>query len=100
VIRNWNNLPEYPALPVNFEARTIEETRGTILVLDCGSDWRLDDLMDYFKRTEQVKYARFAESNRMKMAMIEFCKQNSVISALKFHGSHFIGVPLNLDQST
>jgi arginine/serine-rich splicing factor 12 len=95
-----NNLPEYPALPVNFDARKIEETRRTILVLDCESDWRLDDLMDYFKRTGEVKYARFAESDRMKMAMIEFCEQKSVISALKLHGSHFMGVPLNLHHST
>lgn len=95
-----NNLPEYPALPVNFDARKIEETRRTILVLDCESDWRLEDLMDHFKRTGEVKYARFAESDRMKIAMIEFCEQKSIISALKLHGSHFMGVPLNLHHST
>lgn len=95
-----NNLPEYPALPVNFDARKIEETRRTILVLDVESDWRLEDIMDHFKRCGEVKYARFAEADRSRMAMIEFCEQKSVINALKMHGSHFLGIPMNLHHST
>lgn len=96
-----NNLPEYPALPVNFDDRKIEETRRTILVLSVESDWRMDELMDHFKRAGEVKYARFAETdNRQRIAMIEFCEQKSVIYALKMQGSYFNGTSLNLHHST
>lgn len=96
-----NNLPEYPALPVNFDDRKIEETRRTILVLNIESDCRLDELMDHFKRAGEVKYARCAETdNRQRIAMIEFCEQKSVIYALKMQGTYFNGAPLNLHHST
>lgn len=96
-----NNLPEYPALPVNFDDRKIEETRRTILVLNVESDWRMDDLMDHFKRAGEVKYARFAETdNRQRIAMIEFCEQKNVIYALKMQGSYFNGTAINLHHST
>ncbi|KAL7038504.1 hypothetical protein ACKWTF_009589 [Chironomus riparius] len=95
------NLPEYPALPVNYDDRKIEETRRTILVLNVESDWRLDDLIDFFKRAGEVKYARFAETdNRQKIAMIEFCEQKSVIYALKMQGTNFNDSSLNLYHST
>lgn len=95
------NLPEYPALPVNYDDRKIEETRRTILVLNVESDWRLDDLIDHFKRAGEVKYARFAETdNRQKIAMIEFCDQKSVIYALKMQGTNFNSSSLNLHHST
>jgi arginine/serine-rich splicing factor 12 len=96
------DLPEYPPLPVNFDDRKIEETRRTILVLNCESGWRLEDLMEHFKRAGDVKYARFAETTdvRQKLAMIEFCEQRSVISALKMQGSSFNGTHLNLHHST
>lgn len=42
-----NNLPEYPALPVNFYARKIEETRRTIVVIDIQSSWKLDEVMEH-----------------------------------------------------
>ncbi|CAO1412017.1 unnamed protein product [Diamesa serratosioi] len=96
-----NNLPEYPALPVNFDARKIEETRRTILVLNVEDDWRLEDLMDHFKRAGEVKYSRYAETdNRQRIAMIEFVEQKSVIYALKQQGSYFQGVSLNIHHST
>lgn len=96
-----NNLPEYPALPVNFDDRKIEETRRTILVLNVESEWRMEELMDHFKRAGEVKYARFAETdNRQRIAMIEFCEQKSVIYALKMQGNYFNGVALNLHHST
>lgn len=96
-----NNLPEYPALPVNFDDRKIEETRRTILVLNVESDWRMDELMDHFKRAGEAKYARFAETdNRQRIAMIEFCEQKSVVYALKMQGSYFNGTALNLHHST
>jgi splicing factor, arginine/serine-rich 12 len=96
-----NDLPEYPALPVNYDDRKIEETRRTILVLNVESNWRLDDLMDHFKRAGEVKYARFAETdNRQKIAMIEFCEQKSVIYALKMQSTYFSGTALNLHHST
>lgn len=99
-----NNLPEYPALPVNFDDRKIEETRRTILVINAENDWRLDDLMDHFKRAGEVKYSRFAEwdryADRQKIAMIEFCEQKSVIYALKMQGTYFRGTALNLHHST
>lgn len=96
-----NGLPEYPALPVNFDDRKIEETRRTILVINVESDWRLDELMDHFKRAGEVKYARFAETdNRQRIAMIEFCEQKSVIYALKMQGTYFNGTALNLHHST
>lgn len=96
-----NSLPEYPALPVNFDDRKIEETRRTILVLNLESDCRLEELMDFFKRAGEVKYARCAETdNRQRIAMIEFCEQKSIIFALKLQGTYFNGVPLNLHHST
>lgn len=96
-----NNLPEYPALPVNYDDRKIEETRRTILVLSVESDWRLEDLIDHFKRAGEVKYARFAETdNRQRLAMIEFSEQKSIIYALKMQGSNFKGTPLDLHHST
>jgi arginine/serine-rich splicing factor 12 len=96
-----NNLPEYPALPVNYDDKKIEETRRTILVLNPESDWRLEDLIDYFKRAGEVKYARFAETdNRQRIALVEFCEQRSVIHALKLQGSYYSGVHLNLHHST
>lgn len=95
------NLPEYPALPVNYDDRKIEETRRTILVLNVEPDWRLTDLIDHFKRAGEVKYGRFAETdNRQKIAMIEFCEQKSVIYALKMQGSSFNGLSLNIHHST
>lgn len=96
-----NNLPEYPALPVNYDDRKIEETRRTILVLNIEPDWRLDDLIDHFKRAGEVKYARFAETdNRQRIALIEFGEQKSIIYALKMQGSYYNGSPLNLHHST
>uniref|UniRef100_U5EYY3 Putative srp54 n=1 Tax=Corethrella appendiculata TaxID=1370023 RepID=U5EYY3_9DIPT len=95
-----NNLPEYPPLPVNFDAKKIEETRRTILILDVKSDWRLEDLMDHFKSAGEVKYARYAENSLQRMAMIEFCEQPSVISALRLQGSDFQGHRLNIHHST
>lgn len=95
------DLPEYPPLPVNYDDRKVEETRRTILVLNVESGWRLEDLMEHFKRAGDVKYARFAETdNRQKLAMIEFCEQRSVVSALKMQGSSFNGTHLNLYHST
>lgn len=95
------NLPDYPALPVNYDDRKIEETRRTILVLNVESDWRLDDLIDHFKRAGEVKYARFAETdNRQRIAMIEFCEQKSVIYALKMQGTNYRDSCLNLHHST
>lgn len=96
-----NSLPEYPALPVNFDDRKIEETRRTILVLNVEADWRCEELMEFFKRAGEVKYARMAETdNRQIIAMIEFCEQRSVVYALKLQGSYFNGVALNLHHST
>lgn len=96
-----NDLPDYPALPVNFDDRKIEETRRTILVLNVESDWRLDELMSHFKRAGEVKYARFAETDgHQRIAMIEFVEQKSVIYALKMHGTYFNGTSLNLHHST
>lgn len=96
-----NNLPEYPPLPVNFDARKIEETRRTIVVVDIPMSWKLDEIMDIFKDNGEVKYARFAESGEGKrMAMIEFCDQKSIITALKLHGTEFDGRQVNLYHST
>lgn len=95
-----NNLPEYPALPVNYDAHKIEETRRTILVYNVEPDWRLEDLMDFFYRAGEVKYARFAETNGERLAMIEFSEQRSVIDALKLHGSEFKSSRLNIFHST
>lgn len=96
-----NNLPEYPALPVNYDEKKVEETRRTILVLNDEPDWRLDDLIDFFKRAGEVKYARFAEGDlRQKIVMIEFVEQKSVIYALRMQGTYYRGSALNLYHST
>lgn len=96
-----SNLPEYPPLPVNFDARKIEETRRTIVVIDIPSHWKLDEIMDIFKYNGEVKYARFAESGEAhRLAMIEFCDQKSIITALKLHGTEYDGRQLNLYHST
>jgi splicing factor, arginine/serine-rich 12 len=95
-----NNLPEYPALPVNYDEKKVEETRRTILVLNDKPDWRLDDLMDFFKKAGEVKYACFAENDRNRIAMIEFVEQKSVIYALRMQGSYYLGSALNIYHST
>lgn len=95
-----NNLPDYPALPVNYDAHKIEETRRTILIYDVKFDWRLEELMDYFSRAGEVKYGRFAENDSEKFAMIEFSEQKSIIEALKLHGSEFKSTRLNVFHST
>lgn len=95
------NLPEYPALPVNYDARKIEETRRTIVVLDIPDHWRLESLIEVFKFAGEVKYARYAEyEGGKKMAMLEFCEQKMVIAALKMQGQEFDGQNLNLYHST
>lgn len=95
------NLPEYPALPVNYDEKKVEETRRTILILSPESDWRLDDLIDFFKRAGEVKYARFAETDgRAKLVMMEFQEQKSIIYALRMQGTYYRGAPLNLHHST
>lgn len=94
------NLPEYPGLPINFDARKIEEVRRTIIVIDIPADWELQEILSHFgKYAGEVKYARFAEKSRQKHVMIEFCEQKSVISALKLQGTEFIGKRLNIYHS-
>lgn len=93
------NLPEYPPLPVNFDARKIEEIRRTIIVIDVPADWELDEILTHFARAGEVKYARFAEKSRQKHVMIEFCEQKSVIEALKLQGTEFLGKRLNIYHS-
>jgi arginine/serine-rich splicing factor 12 len=96
-----HNLPEYPPLPVNFDARKIEETRRTIVVVDVPANWKLEGLMDIFKEAGEVKYARWAETgDGQRMAMIEFCDQKSVIYALKLQGTDYEGKPVNVYHST
>lgn len=94
------NLPEYPALPINFDARKIEEIRRTIILIDIPSDWELQEIIKYFgEQSGEVKYARFAEKSRQKHVMIEFCEQKSVVKALKLQGSDFLGKRLNIYHS-
>lgn len=95
-----NELPKYPSLPVNFDARRIEETRRTILVLDAKPDWTLDDMVEYFERVGEVKYGRVAEKDQSRHIMIEFSEQKSVIDALKLQGTLYKGEQLNLYHST
>lgn len=94
-----HGLPEYPALPVSFDARKIEEIRRTVIVIDIPADWELDEILTHFAQAGEVKYARFAEKNRQKYVMIEFCEQKSVIEALKMQGSEFMGKRLNIFHS-
>lgn len=94
------NLPEYPPLPVNFDARKIEEIRRTIIVIDVPAEWELDEILTHFARAGEVKYARFAEKSRQKHVMIEFCEQKSVIEALKLQGTEFLGKRLNIHHSS
>lgn len=95
-----NDLPKYPNLPVNFDARRIEETRRTILVLDTKPDWTVEDLIDFFEAVGEVKYGRVAEKDTARHIMIEFSEQKSVVDALKLQGAMFNGEPLNLYHST
>ncbi|XP_055373408.1 probable splicing factor, arginine/serine-rich 7 [Condylostylus longicornis] len=95
-----HNLPPYPALPAHLDSRKIEEIRRTILVVDVRDEWRLDDLMEYFSRAGEVKYARWAEKDGKTHCMIEFCQQRSVIEALKLQGSEFRSGYLNIYHST
>lgn len=93
-------LPEYPALPINTDARKIEEIRRTIIVIDVPADWEIQKIMDHFgKHAGEVKFARFAEKSRQKHVMIEFCEQKSVLNALKMQGTVFLGEKLNIYHS-
>ncbi|XP_055305496.1 probable splicing factor, arginine/serine-rich 7 [Sitodiplosis mosellana] len=94
------NLPEYPPLPINFDARKIEEIRRTIILIDIPADWELQEIIKFFgEQAGEVKYARFAEKSRQKHVMIEFCDQKSVVKALKMQGSEFLGKRLNIYHS-
>lgn len=94
------NLPEYPPLPITFDARKIEEIRRTIILIDIPADWELQEIIKYFgEQAGEVKYARFAEKSRQKHVMIEFCDQKSVVKALKMQGSEFLGKRLNIYHS-
>ncbi|XP_059612119.1 probable splicing factor, arginine/serine-rich 7 [Phlebotomus argentipes] len=95
-----HKLPPYPPLPVNFDARKIEETRRTIMVIDVCSDWTIEDLMEFFSRAGEVKYGRIAEVEYTRHAMIEFTEQKSIIEALKLHGVDFKGSPVSVYHST
>lgn len=94
------SLPEYPALPISFDAKKIEEIRRTIILIDIPADWELQDIIKHFgEDAGEVKYARFAEKSRQKHAMIEFCEQKSVVRALKMQGTEFMGKRLNIYHS-
>lgn len=94
------NLPEYPPLPITFDARKIEEIRRTIILIDIPADWELQEIIKFFgEQAGEVKYARFAEKSRQKHVMIEFCDQKSVAKALKMQGSEFLGKRLNIYHS-
>lgn len=94
------NLPEYPPLPISFDARKIEEIRRTIIVIDIPADWELQEILKFFgEQAGEVKYARFAEKSRQKHVMIEFCEQRSIVRALKMQGSEFLGKRLNIYHS-
>ncbi|GAB0092909.1 probable splicing factor, arginine/serine-rich 7 [Sergentomyia squamirostris] len=95
-----NHLPLYPPLPVNYDARRIEETRRTIMVIDIGSEWSLEDLMEFFSRAGEVKYGRLAEVEYTRHAMIEFTEQKSIIEAFKLHGVEYKGRPLSIYHAT
>lgn len=93
------NLPEYPPLPISFDARKIEEIRRTVIVIDIPADWEIQEILDHFAQAGEVKYARFAEKSRQKHVMIEFCEQKSVVRALKMQGTEFLGKRLNIYHS-
>lgn len=94
------NLPEYPPLPISYDARKIEEIRRTIVIIEIPSDWELQEIIKYFgDQAGEVKYARFAEKSRQKHVMIEFCEQKSVVRALKMQGTEFLGKRLNIYHS-
>lgn len=94
------NLPEYPPLPISFDARKIEEIRRTIILIDIPAEWELQEIIKHFgEYAGEVKYARFAEKSRQKHAMIEFCDQKSVVKALKMQGTEFLGKRLNIYHS-
>lgn len=95
-----NELPKYPSLPVNFDARRIEETRRTILVLDAKPHWTVDELIEFFESVGEVKYGRVAEKDQSRHIMIEFSEQKSVVEALKLQGTSYKDEPLNLYHST
>lgn len=87
-------------MPVNFDARRIEETRRTILVLDAKPEWTVEELIEFFEGVGEVKYGRVAEKDQLRHIMVEFSEQKSVIEALKKQGTLFKGTALNLYHST
>lgn len=60
----------------------------------------MQKILEHFhNKAGDVKYARFAEKNRQKHVMIEFCEQKSVVNALKMQGTEFMGERLNIYHS-
>lgn len=85
---------------MNFDARRIEETRRTILVLQPKPEWTVEELIEFFENVGEVKYGRVAEKDQARHIMIEFSEQRSVVDALKLQGTPYKGDAMNLYHST
>lgn len=95
------DLPPYPQLPANYDARKIEEIRRTLVVLDVLPQWKMDDVMEHFTRLSgQVKYARLAETPSSRCFLLEFSEQKSIAGAMRLQGTEYNHGILNIYHSS
>ncbi|KAK4884742.1 hypothetical protein RN001_001013 [Aquatica leii] len=97
-----SGLPAYPPLPSNYDSHKIEEIRRTILMIDVDPSVLLEEYMDFFAPTGEVKYMRQCTraSDNNTHLLLEFSDQPSIIEVLKMNGKEFRGKPIKLVHAT
>lgn len=97
-----SGLPNYPPLPAAYDSRKIEEIRRTLLVVDIPSSVSSQQLIDHFCNAGEVKYMRFCDrdTDKLKYSLIEFSEQESILKALKLHGTYLDGHVIKIHHAT
>lgn len=97
-----NGLPLYPPLPINYDARRIEEIRRTLLVINVDESITGEQLIEFFEKAGDVKYVRFCtrDNDGNRYALVEFAEQSSTIPGLKLNGCELAGKRVQVYHST